>query len=170
MMLQIVVVSDADLEAMDMILNTFVVDEAALAALGGADLSETTTSYGTFEFFDLVDGDCFDPAVPIEEVYFESEVEWVDCAGPHEAEVYAWTVIPDADAAYPGEETVVEISDNFCRAEFEPYVGSVYEESFLDYWYFYPTESGWVDYPFVMCVVRDPAGEPLVGTALQSGW
>ena len=172
MLLEIVVVSDADLEALDRILASFVVDEAALAELSGAAPPETTTSYGIFDFFDLVDGDCFNPVSDeFGELQFSSTVDWVDCDGPHESEVYAWTAVPDAaGTSYPGEETMIELSDEFCDIEFEPYTGSASEDSLLSYWYFYPTEGGWVDYPFFMCAVRDGDGAPLVGTAYQSGW
>ncbi len=61
-------------------------------------------------------------------------------------------------------------ADEFCGAEFESYVGRSFDDSTLSFWYFYPEESGWVDYPFYMCAVRDPDGVPLVGSAYQSGW
>jgi len=53
---------------------------------------------------------------------------------------------------------------------FEPYVGSAWADSSLAFWYFYPTESGWTDYPYYMCALRDVDGAPLVGGAYQSGW
>lgn len=172
MLLQVVVVTDADLEALDHILASFIVDEAALAAVSGATPPETTTSYGIFDFFDLVEGDCFEPiSSSFEELEFTTQVDWVDCAGPHESEVYAWTAIPDSSgSAFPGEETLAELADEFCGTEFEPYVGTAYDDSVLLYWYLYPTESAWEDYPFFMCTLRDVDGAPLFGSAYQSGW
>jgi serine protease Do len=169
MMLQIVVVSDADLEAMDTILDTFVVDEAALAELSGADAVETTVGQGSVDFFDLLNGDCFNPgAGGFGEVAYGVTVESVDCAVPHEAEVFAWTVIPGEE--FPGDGAVADGADAFCGSEFSGYVGSEVVESSLNYWYFYPNQAGWVEYPFYMCAVRDPNGAPLVDSAYQSGW
>ena len=169
MMLQIVVVSDADLEAMDTILDTFVVDEVALAQLSGAASPEATVNYGSVDFFDLLNGDCFNPGpAGFDNVAYGETVDWVDCAVAHESEVYAWTLIPDD--AFPGDDAVLEASDAFCGDEFPAYVGSEVEDSSLEYWHFFPTESGWVDYPYYMCALRDPDGIPLVDSAYQSGW
>ena len=125
-----------------------------------------------YEFFTLVEGDCFLPSdEPFEDIDFDSTIEWVDCDSPHQGELYAWTLIPDAaGTAYPGLDTVGEAASDYCLSEFAGYVGSDFDDSFLEYWYYYPTETGWEDRPYFMCAVRDPDGEPLVGTAFGSGW
>ncbi|MDJ0954926.1 MAG: S1C family serine protease [Acidimicrobiia bacterium] len=171
MMVQVVVVTDADLEALDFILNSFVVDEFALADLYGTSVSTSGSSIENFA--NLWDGDCFNPySTDFEDVVYGVEVEVVSCDSPHTAEVYGNYFLPDADSApYPGADALIEIAAENCALEFENYVGSTYAESSLDYWYYYPGEAGWDSgRGFVMCALIDFAGLDLVGSAYQTGW
>jgi hypothetical protein len=171
MMLQIVVVTDADLEALDAILASFVVDEVALAEFSGT--TTTGDSFGVYDFADLFTGECFNlVGGEVADIQYGVEVEVVDCGGPHAGEVYGNYFIPDADSiAWPGEESLSESAEEFCFAEFEGYVGSTYAESSLDYWLYWPTQSGWDGgRGFLMCALFDSAGGDLTGSAWQSGW
>ncbi len=171
MLLQIVVVTDADLAALDAILASFKVDEIALAESSGT--VTTGDSLGVFDFADLWTGQCFnliDGAVA--DIQYGVDVEVVDCESAHTGEVYGNYFIPDADTIpWPGDESLSETAAEFCAAEFESYVGSPFAESSLDYWLYWPTQTGWDEgRGFLMCALYDFAGEDLVGTAWQSGW
>jgi serine protease Do len=171
MLIQVVVVSDADLEALDAILASFVADEVALAGLTGDTPAAAATSLGQMAFEGLLTGDCFNPVgETIEEVGYGSTVEVFDCAGPHDMEMYAWTVIGDGSGGFPGDDAVSQYADDFCGGEFQPYTGSAYDESYLEYWSYFPTATGWDQgYTFVMCSLDDPSGQ-MYGSAWQSGW
>jgi hypothetical protein len=171
MMLQIVVVTDADLEALDAILASFVVDEIALAELSGT--TTTGDRSGIYDFADLFTGECFNlVGGEVADIQYGVDVEIVDCERVHTGEVYGNYFIPDPDAtAWPGDESLSETAAEFCALEFESYVGSSYAESSLDYWLYWPTPTGWDEGRwFLMCALFDYAGEDLVGSAWQSGW
>ena len=68
-------------------------------------------------------------------------------------------------------DEVAQLADDYCSAEFETYVGRDYASSSLDYWVYYPIETGWdTGITWTMCALVDFNGEPLVGSAYQSGW
>ena len=94
--------------------------------------------------FSLEVGDCFnDLDAGFEEV---SDVEIVECSENHDNEVYALSDYPAGDdAPYPGRSAVEAHADEFCFDEFEGYVGASYEDSRLDYAFFYPLPAGWED-------------------------
>ena len=172
MNVQVVVVTDADLEALDTVLNTFVVDDVALAEFSG--VATTTSSASRIaDFADLWPGECFNAYEgAFEDLVYGTDVEVVSCDEPHLAEVYGNFFIPDAEStAFPGVDTVSEIGSDFCFGEFATYVGASYEESALDYWWYWPGESQWNDgLSFVMCTLVDVTGGELVGSAFESGW
>jgi serine protease Do len=171
MLVQIIVVSDADLEALDFILNSFIVDEVALAELSGTTV---TTGYtGITDLATLWDGECFNAAAsPLEDLEYGVDVDVVSCDASHLGEIFGNFFIPDAEStAYPGRETLEEIAAENCAIEFENYVGSTYAESALDYWWYFPGEADWDNgLDFVMCTLVDYGGGDLLGSAWQSGW
>ena len=170
MLIQVIVVTDADLEALDYILNSFVVDEVALAALSG---TTTTAGSGINDIANLWDGECFNLAdTPLDSLEFGANVDVVSCDTPHVGEIVGNFFIPDAEStAFPGRETVEEVAAENCAVEFENYVGSTYAESALDYWWYFPSEADWDNgLGFVMCTLVDYGGGDLVGSAWQSGW
>ena len=170
MLIQVIVVTDADLEALDFILNSFVVDEVTLAALSGG---ATTTGSGINDLANLWDGECFNLAgSALEALQFGIDVDVVSCDAPHVGEIFGNYFIPDAEStAYPGVDTVEEIAAQNCAVEFENYVGSTYAESSLDYWFYWPGQADWDNgLGFVMCALVDYGGGDLVGSAWQSGW
>lgn len=171
MLIQVVVVSDADLEALDAILASFVADETMLAGLTGDATATPGNSYGEYAFVDLLTGDCFNPVdESIEEVTYDSTVEVFDCTAPHDMEMFGWTTIGDGSGGFPGGDAVSQFADDFCAGEFETYTGGAYDDSLLDYWSYFPTSTGWDNgYTFVMCALDDPSGQ-LYGSAWQTGW
>lgn len=70
-----------------------------------------------------------------------STVPTIDCAEPHDSEAYASIIIDDGP--YPGEDAIFEQADADCVAEFNTFVGVNYDESVLNFSYYFPTEGSW---------------------------
>ena len=109
-------------------------------------------------------GDCFDET----DDEIVSDVPTIDCALPHDYEVYAEFDIDRAN--WPGDDEVFSLADEGCYAPFTGYVGLALEDSTLDYTYYVPTEDGWNDYDdhAVSCIIFDPAGKT-TGTLIAAG-
>ncbi|MCU1409565.1 MAG: hypothetical protein JWR04_272 [Rhodoglobus sp.] len=109
-------------------------------------------------------GDCFDET----DDEIVSDVPTIDCALPHDYEVYAEFDIDRAD--WPGDDEVFELADQGCYGPFTAYVGLALEDSTLDYTYYVPTEDGWNDYDdhAVSCIIFDPAGQT-TGSLIAAG-
>ena len=109
-------------------------------------------------------GDCFDETS--DEIV--SDVPTIDCALPHDYEVYAEFDIDRAD--WPGDDEIFTLADEGCYAPFTSYVGLALEDSTLDYTYYVPTEDGWNDYDdhAVSCIIFDPAGQT-TGSLIAAG-
>lgn len=86
---------------------------------------------------DIAVGDCFDD--PAEEIVVELEL--IDCAEPHDNEVYANLQIQED--AFPGDEAITAFAYDACLDPFAAYVGESYEDSALDYWFLTPTAESW---------------------------
>jgi hypothetical protein len=116
---------------------------------------------------DLKVGDC------IVETDWDSQldgggVEVVDCDESHTDELYARIVHEDAD--FPGEDEVLAFAGDACKEAFESYVLGSYEESDLDYSYTAPSEETWAAGDREsLCFLFDIEGDPLTGTAKDSG-
>jgi hypothetical protein len=91
--------------------------------------------------FDLGVGQCYN--LP-EETNVE-EVNVVDCAEPHQYEVYAVIQHPAGpDEEYPGDEAISDFADEECLGStFEDYVGTPYQESELFAFVLQPTAETW---------------------------
>lgn len=114
---------------------------------------------------DLTVGDCWDD--PSDTSSSILEVELVDCADPHDNEVYLLTDL--ADGAYDAERVEIE-SDAACLDAFFGYVGLVYEESALGYFTLTPTEDSWAAGDReVICSLYDFELKKLVGSMEGSG-
>jgi hypothetical protein len=119
--------------------------------------SDPGTGEGT-DVFDLVVGDCFDEWTG-DTVY---EVPVVDCATPHDWEVYSDFEVPDtADGAFPGEDKVDVAADDGCLTAFETFLGASYADTVYDYSYLVPTADSWTesDDRLITCIITDPAGK-----------
>ncbi|TAL43180.1 MAG: hypothetical protein EPN91_06940 [Salinibacterium sp.] len=107
------------------------------------------------DVFTLSIGDCLlDPNKAGE----TSTATTIDCAKPHNSEVY--DVFSLADGAYPGDDEVRGQSIDGCRKSFKTFIGVARDDSELNYSYYYPTEHSWTtsDDRAVTCLVYDPAG------------
>lgn len=86
----------------------------------------------------------------------------VDCAKPHDLEVFAQETIPDGE--YPSVDALTAMGQTTCRAAYGTFVGLDFGLSHLDYLYYYPTESSWAHSDRGLdCAVFDPTG-PVTGT------
>lgn len=131
---------------------------ATLGLLAGLSLL-TACSEGSV--FSLEIGDCFnDPADGVTEA---SSVEMVDCADPHDNEVYGEGTM--TDEVYPGDDAISEFAEQVCYDAFEGYVGLTYSDSALDYWYWVPTQETWTQSRdrLITCVLYNPSSQT-VGT------
>ncbi len=109
------------------------------------------------DVFSLAVGDCINDA-GLDEV---TDVEVIDCAQPHDLEVFSEFTLEGDD--FPGADEVDTLATDGCFQAFPAFVGLTYEESVLDYTYFVPTQESWEtgDDRLVSCLI----GEPDVQTA-----
>jgi len=93
--------------------------------------------------FNLAVGDCFDDwEGSLSNVTQEvSDVPIVDCADPHDNEVYSVSEMPSGP--FPGDQAIEDWTIARCSETFDPYVGIAYEESVLDFGAFFPTQDTW---------------------------
>lgn len=91
-----------------------------------------------------------------------TEVPAVDCATPHQSEVFAAIAVDGTE--YPGIDSLTETAVQKCQVEFERFVGVEFSASTLNFHYYYPTTSSWaVGDRSIYCVIFDPGVES-VGT------
>jgi len=90
--------------------------------------------------FSLEVGTCFDDTDETE----VSSVPLVDCAEPHDNEVFAVFDYTETDT-FPGAEAMNQAAHELCVAEFEAFVGLGYLESELNVFPITPTEGSWDD-------------------------
>jgi hypothetical protein len=118
---------------------------------GGADSSNGAST----DVFTISVGDCLNDSGLDDQV---SEVPVVDCDQPHDSEAYASVTLPDGD--FPGNESVQAQAVTQCTSEFAPFIGIDYDQSDLDFAYYYPTSDSWDQGDReVLCLVMDPAGQ-----------
>ncbi|MDE0669972.1 MAG: septum formation family protein [bacterium] len=106
---------------------------------------------------------------------FEELTTVVDCAGPHDGEVYYQDFHPaDASAAFPGDEGMLAWAQRQCYEQFEGFVGAEYELSELEIGVLHPTEETWTDplgrHREVTCYVEAWRGGRLLGSMRGSGF
>ena len=104
--------------------------------------------------FDLAAGDCFDG---VQEDIVEV-VSRIDCAAPHEYELYAIVNHPGgSDDPYPGNADMSTFAQEECVATFNAFVGADYETSELFIYNLQPTESTWaLGDREVLCALYEP--------------
>lgn len=140
-------------------------------AVNGADRDDSgvIVETGDLEVTELRAGDCFNLPPGTEDDEEILEVEAVPCSEAHENEVYVITNYVAADS-YPGDVALWDFADQFCVTAFDTYVGMAYEESLLDFGYFYPNRDGWADGDKeITCVLYDFNGTMLTGSMKGSG-
>lgn len=98
------------------------------------------------------------------------QIEVVDCAETHAAEIYEVRVLSEPGSApYPGQDALAAEADEACRGSFGAYVGATFETSALDVVYLVPRAETWdLADRSIVCLVEDPTG-PLVGSVAGTG-
>ena len=94
----------------------------------------------TQDIFSLVIGDC---EVGNQDGGEVSSTKTVDCAEPHDAEVYAASYLAEGD--FPGDAVIQEQATNDCYAEYSTFMGVEYDDSVYDFSWYYPTEGSWAE-------------------------
>lgn len=135
-------------------------------ALIGADRNDSgaIVKAGDLDVTELQAGDCFDMPAGSESATDITEVKAIPCSDAHENEVYVATNYLSSDG-YPGEAAMWEYADQFCVTAFDTFVSTAYEDSLLDFGYFYPSEEGWAQGDqAITCVLYDFNGALLTGS------
>lgn len=111
------------------------------------------------DVFSLAVGDCFDENSSTETGADIESVPTVDCAKPHDYEVYS-SILMD-DESYPGEDATIAEADEQCLGLFEGFLGQNYDEAVnYDFTYFYPSTESWgLGDREILCMIVEIDGE-----------
>lgn len=121
---------------------------------------------GEGNVFELAVGDCFDNAEGSDAEV--SDVPIVDCAEPHDNEVFHSFEAAEGD--FPGDDALVEQAEAECLPAFAEYVGAEYADSTLDIFPITPTSGSWENGDReVICALYDVDLEKLEGSMQGSG-
>ncbi|MFD1506376.1 septum formation family protein [Georgenia yuyongxinii] len=109
----------------------------------------------------LKEGDCL-KAAALDSDTAVSDVTVIDCADPHDAEVFTELTLDDRD--FPGEKALQTRALELCRPEFEQFVGRPYDESELYYSALTPTQESWerAEDRTALCILL--SDDPVIGT------
>lgn len=104
---------------------------------------------------ELTIGDCvIDGAAPLSADL--AELPTVPCSEPHDSELYA--IVSAEDGSYPGVDDLVTQGQAKCQALFDDFIGLDFRSSLLDFHFYYPTPSSWVQGDrSIFCMVADPS-------------
>ncbi len=107
--------------------------------------------------YDVTVGDCLMQPEDASEV---TSVEVVDCAQPHDYELYAEFEVDMADS-WPGTDAIADAADLGCYDAFGDFVGVPYEESELFYMYYSPSQESWEqdDDRLIQCLVFEASDD-----------
>lgn len=154
--------------ALGLLLATSALSLSGCSALGNLlspgseqrDDKGTIVDGGNTDVFTIKVGDC----LADEGGETVTDVPTVACDQPHTYEVYADTTLDAGD--FPGDDALTAQADDFCIGAFGPFVGTAYEDSALDYSYYYPTEDSWnsMNDRAISCIITDPQAETVSGT------
>jgi hypothetical protein len=114
-------------------------------------------------------GDCFNLASAVD-ANGDSTLAYdvVNCAQPHDGEVFSKFNYPQA-SAWPGYEAIGSLQQTRCQADFKEYVGVAWDESSYTIDYNSPTETTWASGDRqIQCVLADAAAGKLTGSARDS--
>lgn len=94
----------------------------------------------------------------------------LDCALPHDNEVFDVLEMPDRPREHPGETAMRDFARATCTRNFAAYVGKPYETSELEIGYYLPSSSEWESGARKLgCYLYDVDGEPLIGSMRGTG-
>jgi hypothetical protein len=128
------------------------------------DDSGQISNSGNLQVGDLRAGDCFNLKDPdAEEV---GEVEARPCTETHQYELFHAADMSNGD--YPSDDAVTAFLQVECVPAFGSYVGTDYQASVLEVFYFTPTTGGWDDGDHgIECAVYDP-NQAVLTSSLKS--
>jgi hypothetical protein len=110
----------------------------------------------------LQTGDCFNRA--------DRSFSRVSCGSPHQAEVYGVVAYSPDVQRYPGGRALEQYGEERCYAEFQPFVGKLYELSALDISVLAPSEAEFqAGNHQLRCTVRHVENQLLIGSMRDSG-
>ncbi len=134
------------------------------------DESGNIVGEGEIDAFAMRVGDCFDDSPEITDPSAEIQaVAGLPCSEPHDNEVYA--VFDVSFDAFPGDESMFDLSTDACLKRFKGFVGKSYEESSLDLFAIYPTSESWsqLNDREVICAIYRVDYKKLTGSTKGSG-
>jgi hypothetical protein len=114
-------------------------------------------------------GDCFN-LVSAVDANGDNTVAYdvVNCAQPHDAELFSKFNYPQA-SAWPGYEAIGSLQQTRCQADFKDYVGVAWDQSSYTIDHNSPTESTWASGDRqIQCVLADAGAGKLIGSARDS--
>jgi hypothetical protein len=125
--------------------------------------------------YSLESNDCFAQVDDLDQGRPVTRTTRLDCDEPHGFQVFHRLSYPAVHPSiFPGDSVVRQFAIESCYREFEAWVGHEYETSMLDLDVFIPTQSNFEDnnarYRGIHCIVDRVDGEPMIGTARNSGW
>lgn len=142
---------------------------AAIALSGCSILGQMTNGISdavdpgpgtTQDIFDIAVGDCEAEAAEGAEV---SVTKTIDCAEPHDTEIYASIMLDDGD--FPGDDVITAEMTEGCVTEFESFIGFSYDASIYDYSAYTPSSETWAAGDReILCVVYTLDGTQVSGT------
>jgi hypothetical protein len=115
----------------------------------------------TDSVFHLSVGDCIVPPTSIQAEI--STLKVVSCHEAHTQEVFA-LIKDNAGSNYPGAAALQTFANAGCLQQFEPYVGTAYEDSSLFYTYLLPSVRSWTQEDRTIVCVITTTGQPLTAS------
>ncbi|MEP6482513.1 MAG: septum formation family protein [Rhodoglobus sp.] len=133
---------------------------AGCSLLGGTTAPSPNASSGA-DVFSIKVGDCLNDSSINGQT---STVPVVDCAKPHDSEVYLDGNLKGGN--FPGDSAIQNEAESVCGGGFAAFVGAPYEQGTgYSYSYFTPSAKSWATGDrLVSCVVFDPTGTQVTGT------
>jgi hypothetical protein len=141
-----------------LVIAVLAVTAAAYALINGGIKPKTKLTYQPAAVFNLQAGQCFDGQNGL-------GVTVLPCASPHEAEVFATFLLPEA--TWPGEDGIQAAAQAGCGSRLSGYMNPQLAKTALSQEAIYPDQATWASgVRTVVCDVRSDNG-PLTGSVRQ---
>jgi len=136
------------------------------ATSSSSESAQPATAPAVLAVADCFDVDDFTPGAPIS----RTGIHVVDCAGPHQHEVYAIVIDPDGpQASYPGDDVLGAVADDMCLGAFTPTLGVDYRSSTFDFSTIKPDRGAWeAGERTIVCALHDGDFQPMTGAHVST--